>query len=632
MIRYTNIAKRLIGLLRRDGAYPLLKKTVGVLRREGWAGLRKRAGARQISCRDYSQWIEQYDRLDGATAEQLRAEISALAAPPRISVIMPTYNADPIWLAGAIESVRNQLYPHWELCIADDASTTDAIRPLLERYAREDARIRVVFRSENGHISAASNSALALATGDWIALLDHDDLLAPTALYFVARSIIDHPNARLLYSDEDKIDSEGLRHDPYFKCDMNIDLFYSHNMICHLGVYQKRLLDEIGGFRAGFEGAQDYDLALRCLEIIKAESIVHIPRVLYHWRVHPASTAATGDAKPYAVLAGERALNEHFERMGINGKVETVGNGYRARYCLPEPRPLVSLIIPTRNGIRLLKQCIDGILQKTAYGPYEIIVVDNGSDEEATLEYLDSLRTEKNVRVIRDERPFNYSALNNMAVTLANGEIVGLVNNDIEVISETWLDEMVSLAVQPGVGAVGAKLLYPDGRIQHAGVVVGIGGVAGHAHKLFSRESYGYFSRSSLISSFSAVTAACLIVRKAVYDEVGGLNEADLAVAFNDVDFCLRIREAGYRNVWTPYAELFHHESATRGSEDNPEKVARFNREVSYMLSRWGASLNDDPAYSPNLTLEQEDFGYAWPPRVAPLSQSAVPHENKERA
>ncbi len=632
MIRYTNIAKRLIGLLRRDGPYPLLKKTVGVLRREGWAGLRKRAGARRISSRSYSEWIKRYDRLDGASIELLRADISALAAPPRISVIMPTYNADPRWLTEAIESVRNQLYPHWELCIADDASTNEAIRPLLERYAREDARIRVAFRSENGHISAASNSALALATSDWIALLDHDDLLAPTALYFVAKAIVEHPCARMLYSDEDKIDSKGLRHDPYFKCDMNIDLFYSHNMICHLGVYQKRLLDEIGGFRVGFEGAQDYDLALRCLEVIGAESIVHIPRVLYHWRVHPASTAATGDAKPYAVLAGERALNEHFERRGIDGKVEAMANGYRARYRLPEPHPLVTLIIPTRNGVRLLKQCIDSILQKTAYDRYEIIVVDNGSDETATLEYLESLRTVTNLRVIRDERPFNYSALNNMAVTFANGEIVGLINNDIEVISETWLNEMVSLAIQPGVGAVGAKLLYPDGRIQHAGVVVGIGGVAGHAHKLFSRDSYGYFSRSSLISSFSAVTAACLIVRKSVYEEVGGLNEADLAVAFNDVDFCLRIREAGYRNVWTPYAELFHHESATRGSEDNPEKVARFNREVSYMLSRWGASLNEDPAYSPNLTLEQEDFGYAWPPRVAPLSRHAAPHENKERA
>ena len=546
----------------------------------------------------------------------------------------PTGNSDcePAWLVEAIESVRNQIYPHWELCIADDASTRPEIRPLLQRFATQDDRIRVVFREQNGHISAASNSALQQVTSEWVALLDHDDLLAPHALYWVAKEIIRRPDARLIYSDEDKIDVRGKRHDPYFKTDINVDLLYSHNMICHLGVYQKRLIDQVGGFRVGFEGAQDYDLALRCLEQIGTESIAHIPRVLYHWRVHQSSTAASGDAKPYAVLAGERALNEHFERQGVDGTVEAVPYGYRAHYHLPERRPLVSLIIPTRNGVKLLKQCIESIVQKTVYGPYEIIVIDNGSDEQATLAYLQSLNGVENIRVIRDDRPFNYSALNNMAVSVANGQLVGLVNNDIEVISESWLDEMVSLAIQPGVGAVGAKLLYPDGRIQHAGVIVGIGGVAGHAHKLFSRESYGYFSRCAVISSFSAVTAACLIVRKAVYEEVGGLNERDLAVAFNDVDFCLRVRDAGYRNVWTPYAEMFHHESATRGSEDNPEKVARFNREVHYMLTRWNGALTNDPAYSPNLTLEYEDFSFAWPPRVHPLRHPANPRTTKEIA
>jgi GT2 family glycosyltransferase len=299
---------------------------------------------------------------------------------------------------------------------------------------------------------------------------------------------------------------------------------------------------------------------------------------------------------------------------------------------LPEERPLVSLIIPTRNGVDLLKQCIDSIRTKTTYAPYEIIVVDNGSDEQATLDYLHSQASAGNIRVIRDDRPFNYSALNNGAIASANGELVGLINNDIEVISDTWLDEMVSLALQPGVGAVGAKLLYPDGKIQHAGVVIGMGGVAGHAHRLFPRDSFGYFSRNALISSFSAVTAACLIVRKSIYQQVGGLNEADLAVAFNDVDFCLRIREAGYRNVYTPYAELYHHESATRGTEDNPVKKARFAREVAYMHERWGDLLQRDPAYSPNLALDNTDFSLAWPPRVEPLSRHAAPHENKELA
>lgn len=632
MKRYVNLARRVIGLVRRDGAYSLWKKSLAVYSREGLTGLRRRAGNSAISGRDYADWIELYDRLDEGARSLIQSEIAAMAMPPRISVVMPTYNADPVWLAEAIDSVRNQIYPHWELCIADDASTSAKVRPLLERYMQEDARIRVVFRGKNGHISAASNSALELVTSDWVGLLDHDDLLAQHALYCVAKEIARKPDARLIYSDEDKIDVNGRRHEPYFKCDMNIDLFYSHNMISHFGVYQKRLLDEIGGFRVGLEGSQDYDLALRCLERIGPEAIAHIPRVLYHWRVHPSSTAASGDAKPYAVVAGERALNEHFGRRGIDGSVEGLAYGYRARYRLPEHRPLVSLIIPTRNGVNLLKQCVDSIRIKTTYAPYEIIVVDNGSDEQATLDYLHSQASAGNIRVIRDDRPFNYSALNNGAIASANGELVGLINNDIEVISDTWLDEMVSLALQPGVGAVGAKLLYPDGKIQHAGVVIGMGGVAGHAHRLFPRDSFGYFSRNALISSFSAVTAACLIVRKSIYQQVGGLNEADLAVAFNDVDFCLRIREAGYRNVYTPYAELYHHESATRGTEDNPVKKARFAREVAYMHERWGDLLQRDPAYSPNLALDNTDFSLAWPPRVEPLAPHAVPHENKELA
>uniref|UniRef100_E1TAA7 Glycosyl transferase family 2 n=1 Tax=Burkholderia sp. (strain CCGE1003) TaxID=640512 RepID=E1TAA7_BURSG len=632
MKRYVNLAHRFIDLVRRDGAYPLLKKSVGVFRREGLSGLRRRAGSRPVLGADYLDWIEKFDRLDAIVISALKAEIAAMATPPRISVLMPTYNADPVWLAEAIDSVRNQLYPHWELCIADDASTNQNVRPLLEHYVRLDSRIRVVFREKNGHISAASNSALELVTSDWVGLLDHDDLLAPHALYYVAKEIVRRPEARLFYSDEDKIDLAGRRHSPYFKCDMNIDLFYSQNMISHFGVYQKRLLDEIGGFRTGFEGSQDHDLALRCLERIGAQSIIHIPRVLYHWRVHSSSTAASGDAKPYAVIAGERALNEHFERQGINASVEGLPFGYRVHYRLPAHPPLVSLIIPTRNGVGLLKQCIESIQKKTSYSPYEIIVIDNGSDEQATLDYLDTLKSAANIRVIRDDRPFNYSALNNMAIASANGELIGLINNDIEVITDTWLEEMVSIAIQPGVGAVGAKLLYPDGTVQHAGVVTGLGGVAGHAHRLFPRESFGYFARNALVSSFSAVTAACLIVRKSIYEQVGGLNEADLAVAFNDVDFCLRVRDAGYRNVWTPFAELYHHESATRGTEDSPEKVARFGREVDYMQSRWGHTLNFDPAYSPNLALDRTDFSLAWPPRIEPLLPHAAPLENKEMA
>lgn len=602
-------------------------KAFDVYRHGGLAGVRDRlkwlcVNAPRTSVRaGYAEWIRRYDQIDAATRNAILERIADFRDPPLISVVMPVHNPGLEWLIDAIESVKNQLYQHWELCIADDLSTDPQIRPLLEQYARNDERIKVVFREKNGHISAASNSALEVATGQWIALLDHDDLLAEHALYCVVDEILRHPSVRMIYSDEDKIDGAGTRYTPYFKCDWNPDLFYSQNMFSHLGVYYKPLVDEVGGFRIGFEGAQDYDLALRCIEQIDASMIRHIPRVLYHWRVHAASTASGADAKPYAMQAGECALNEHFARQCIAGAIEYNGRGgYRARYQLPPQLPLVSLIIPTRNGFRLIRQCIDSIVAKTTYANYEIIVVDNGSDDPETLAYFESIARDKRIRIQRDERPFNYSALNNAAVEQARGEFVGLINNDIEVIAPEWLSEMVSLASQPGVGAVGAKLLYPNDTLQHGGVVLGVGGVAGHSHKHIPQPYYGYFGRTSLISAYSAVTAACLVIRKTIYEEVAGLDEKNLTVAFNDVDFCLRVREAGYRNVWTPYAELYHHESATRGDENNPEKQARFLSEIRYMQKRWGDCLTNDPAYSPNLTLDHEDFGLAWPPRTRPLA------------
>jgi GT2 family glycosyltransferase len=335
--------------------------------------------------------------------------------------------------------------------------------------------------------------------------------------------------------------------------------------------------------------------------------------------VHSESTAQSSNAKPYANLAAEKALNEHFERVGIDASVLSTAYGFRAQYSLPKNPPLVSLIIPTRNGLKLIRQCINSIIEKTTYPNYEIIVVDNASDDPEVLSYFESIASEYKVRILRDDRPFNYSQLNNTAVEDAKGEIIGLINNDIEVITPEWLSEMVSHALRPEVGAVGAKLLYPDDTVQHAGVVLGIGGVAGHSHKHFPGESNGYFSRMGLISEYSAVTAACLVIKKSVYNQVGGFNERDLTVAFNDVDFCLRVRAAGYRNVWTPYAELYHYESVTRGYENTPEKQARFNAEVEYMKEKWGKLLEIDPAYSPNLTLDHQDFSYAWPPRISSI-------------
>jgi GT2 family glycosyltransferase len=570
----------------------------------------------------YGDWVSRYDTVDDVCRIALRTRTKTWRMQPLVSVIMPTYDPKLEWLKEAIESIRRQIYENWQLCIADDCSTNPDVRSLLESYAKEDARIKVVMRASNGHISAASNSALAEASGEWIALLDHDDVLPEHALYFVVDAINRHPDVGLLYSDEDKLDKQGKRAQPYFKCDWNPDLFYSHNLISHLGVYKKSIVDQIGGFRMGYEGSQDYDLALRFIEKIAPSQIYHIPHILYHWRVHPGSTAQASQAKPYAAVAGEKALNEHFKRLGVRARSEYCGFGYRARYALPAKPRLVSLIIPTRNAHGLVRQCIESIRNKTLYKNYEIILVDNASDDPKSLRYIDELST-SGVRVIRDDRPFNFSALNNLAVRHARGEIIGLINNDVEVIEAGWLCEMVSHAERPEVGAVGAKLYYPNNTIQHAGVVLGLGDdrTAGHAHLRVDHDSPGYFGRLALISAFSAVTAACLVIRKSVYDEVGGLDEDNLGVSYNDVDFCLKVREAGYRNLFTPYASLYHHESATRGKEDTADRQARFFREKRFLKKKWGNKLLTDPAYSLNLALDYGDFSLAFPPRVEHIGE-----------
>lgn len=608
-----------LALLRGPGLIGRIQRAWRIFAKSGWAGIQWELGRRIGGYNNYDNWVRKHDTLTPELRETIVRRVEAMTARPLISVIMPTYNPNPAWLREAIESVRAQIYPDWELCIADDASTSREVREILEAYSRSDARIKVVFRPQNGHISASSNSAIELATGPWLALMDHDDLLPAHALYCVAECIAANPDVRLIYSDEDKVDEGGHRFGPYFKPDWNVDLFRSQNMFSHLGVLATDLVREVGGFRVGLEGSQDWDLVLRCMERVEPQQIRHIPRVLYHWRVHGESTAKSMHAKPYAAVAGERALNEHFARTGVRATAEYLGFGYRARYALPSAQPLVSLVIPTRNAQQLVRQCVESIAAKTSYSNYEIILVDNGSDDPAALAYFEELAKRPNIRVLRDDRPFNYAALNNAAVAQAKGELVALVNNDIEVITPDWLSEMVSIALQPGVGAVGARLWYPDMTLQHAGVILGIGGIAAHSHRGMPSGREGYGGRAGLIQSFSAVTAACLVIRKSIYEQVGGFDEVNLQVAFNDVDFCLRLREAGYRNVWTPYAELMHHESATRGKDLSPEKRARFEREVAYMHQRWDHILQNDPAYSPNLMLAREDFSYAWPPRLAPL-------------
>ncbi|MFM0499350.1 glycosyltransferase family 2 protein [Paraburkholderia caffeinilytica] len=572
--------------------------------------------------RDYPKWIKSHEPQRSAYTA-LRKRASGWQDKPLFSVLMPTYNTPERWLRKAIDSVINQVYDHWELCIADDNSSDPSVRKTLAEYARKDPRIKVTYRTTNGRISIASNSALELVTGDFVGLLDHDDELHPLALYCVAEALHDHPEAALIYSDEDKISVDGVRSEPYFKPAFNYDLFLSQNMITHFGVYRASVMREIGGFRDEFNGSQDYDLALRFLDYCGEGAIHHIPRVLYHWRVHPQSTAATHEAKPYAHIAAMRAIDEHLQRAGVKGHVEPApgASGYnKVCYDLPDAQPSVEIIIPTRDAARLVEQCVASIREKTTYQNFRITIIDNGSVEPATHELFARLQADGVVTVKRDDAPFNYSALNNRVGLASTADFVCLMNNDIEVITPEWLSEMVSVALQPGVGCVGAKLLYPNDTLQHAGVIIGVGGVAGHSHKHSAKPQPGYFSRTLLRSSMCAVTAACLLVRQSIFKQVGGLDE-QLQVAFNDVDFCLRVRKEGYRNVWTPYAELYHHESATRGYEDNPEKIARFNREVAYVQKRWGDFLLNDPCYSPNLTLEHEDFSFAWPSRVADLIQ-----------
>ena len=610
------------GLWRR-GAANKIRRAFEILGAEGPRGLvrsaRRVVGRSRQKNTSYETWVDDVNPANNADgkSDSLASKIAGLANRPLISVVMPVYNPPLRFLKEAVDSVKNQAYPNWELCIADDASSDSDVGEFLRELAAQDIRIKLVFREQNGHIVAASNSALKLATGEFIALLDHDDVIPGDALYWMVDAINRHPGAAMLYSDEDKIGLDGKRCDPYFKSDWNLELFLSQNMISHLGVYRRSLVEEVGGFRPGYEGSQDYDLALRCVLKLEPSQIVHIPRVLYHWRILPGSTALSPNEKSYAQKAGERALSNFLLASEVGGRVESLPNGYyRIHPKLPEALPMVSLIIPTRNALPLVRQCVESILSKTTYSNYEILLIDNGSDDPAALAYFAELNQHKRIRVIRDDGEFNYAALNNRAVALANGEVIGLINNDIEIISPGWLEEMVGLVLRVGVGAVGAKLWYPDETLQHGGVIVGLGGVAGHAHWGIGRQDPGYFGRAVLTQVLSAVTAACLVVRKSVYEQVDGLDETHLKIAFNDVDFCLKLAEAGYRNLWTPYAELYHHESATRGADDSPEKKARFSSEVAYMHLRWGHLFLSDPYYNVNLTLSQPSFAPAWPPRL----------------
>ncbi len=558
---------------------------------------------------DYRDWVRTVEPQLVPNRSRQQVIARSWRKQPLISILVPVHNTPESLLRQCVESILVQTYENWELCIVDDASDASHIRRVLQEYERSDDRLHVVFRSHNGHICASSNDALDLATGSFIALLDHDDTLAPHALWSVVEALQNYPNAQVIYSDEDKIDTLGERSDPYFKPAFSRELLYGQNFVSHFGVFRTQLVRDLGGFRKGLEGSQDYDLVLRCAAQIDDEQIVHIPRVLYHWRICESSTASDPMRKPYAIGAAHRALESHFAAINPAVRISVTSPGlYRAHWPLPDPQPLVSLIIPTRDGYEIIKPCIDSILNKTSYANYEILIVDNQSTCRRTISYLHSVSELQNVRVLNFEAPFNYSAINNFAASKTCGKIIGLVNNDVEVIGADWLGEMIRYAIRPEVGCVGAKLYYTDGTIQHAGVILGLGGVANHSHRHAPRDANGYFGRLKIAHEVSAVTGAALVVRRNVFEEVGGLDEIGLPVAFNDVDLCLKVRAAGYRNIWTPQAELFHHESATRGRDQTPTAAARLLGETQVMHRRWGSALQSDPFYHPLLSDTHGDF------------------------
>ena len=556
----------------------------------------------------YEDWIRE-NRLTDEDRKKIWKQMDALSYRPTFSLIMPVYNTDERWLRRCLDSVMVQLYPDWELCIADDASTDPTVREVLEEYKAKETRIRVVFRRENGHICASSNSALEMATGEFIALLDHDDELAEHALYENAILLNEHQDADMIYSDEDKLGIDGKRHTPFFKPDWSPDTFLSHMYTCHLGVYRTELVRDIGGFRVGYEGSQDYDLVLRLAG--KTEKIYHIPKILYHWRAIPGSTAMNSDSKNYAYEAGRKAIREALDRRGEGGWVENIANysgQYLVHYRVPD-HPLISIVIPAKDHSRALDRCLRSIFTKTLYDPFEVIVLDNGSVPEETRNVLMSWKRKEHgrLKIIRPDVPCNFSRLINEGVRQAQGSLIALLHDDVEALSECWLAEMAGQARRQSIGAVGAFLFYSDRTIQHAGLILGVAGPTGHGHRYAPENSPGYRGRLLVVSNYAAVTGACLMVKKQLFMDAGGLDE-DLAAAYNDVDFCLRLLKMGYRNVVLPQARLLHHESRNRGSDRMGENRIRPDHEAEIIKKRWAVLIENDPYYNPNLTRDREDF------------------------
>ena len=585
-------------------------------------------GEKDLQYGDYGGWIKYNEPKDADLKIQMKKKFEIA---PKISVIVPMYNTKEKFFKDLVNSLINQTYSNWELCLADGSPKQNEN---LKKYYEKDSRIKYKFLGENKGIAGNTNAAIEMATGEYIALLDHDDILADYALYEVVYAINRRPNSEFLYSDEDKIDENDNRYDAYFKPDFAPDTLRCQNYICHFSIFKKELMEKLNGFQVGYDGAQDYDIFLRMSEVAKPENITHIPKILYHWRVHSESTAKLNShAKNYAFEAGKKAIEDHLKRVGLDGTVSEgcIEGIYRVDYKV-KGNPKVSIVIPNKDGKDILKVCIDSVLEKTTYSNYEIVVVENNSNTDEIYEYYKEIIGNEKIRVVNyntgkeitkpeecsleytnsnriEVKPgFNYSAIINFGVRMSEGEYAIQLNNDTELITPDWLEIMLGYCQREDVGAVGVKLYFPDETIQHAGIIVGIGGIAGNRFKSIPKAGHGYFAKESMVENLSAVTGACLMAPKAVYEEVDWMNE-DLAVAFNDVDFCLRIREKGYLVVFNPFVEFWHYESKTRGQEDSPEKIRRFQGEMSTFEQRWGDILDEgDPYYNVNLSLDTEVY------------------------
>ena len=606
-IRYVSLQKRKMAG-EKIGVY--YRKGMRYLKLHGAAGFAKKLVKKAEDYKNrpypYTKWYPEHMALESELEQQRK---TTFAYAPLISIVIPLYNTPVPYLKELLDSVQSQTYQNFQLCLADGSDNSRTGDYIRENYGT-DKRIQYKLLENNAGISENTNEAIKMATGEFIMFSDHDDTLAPNALFEIVKEMNEHPGTDVVYTDEDKVTMDGKRYfDPHFKPDFNLDMLRCNNYICHIFVVKREILEQVGMLRKEFDGAQDFDFILRCCE--KAENIRHVAKILYHWRNHPASTAGNPESKMYAYEAGRNAVQAHYDRIGMKAEVSMTEQWGRYRTKLfVEGEPLVTIIIPNKDHKKELKTCVDSLFEKTSYQNFEILIIENNSTGKEIFAYYKELEAaHENVRVLTWEKEFNYSAINNFGAEHARGEYLLLLNNDIEVKTENWMEEMLSYCQREDVGIVGAKLLFPNEKIQHAGVILGMGpsGTAGHLFYNFPGDQFVYAGPSQTTQDLSAVTAACMMVKKELYQKVGGMDEA-FQVAFNDIDFCLRVRETGKLVVFQAYAELYHHESLTRGYETSQKNKKRFKEEIKLFKTRWKDILEaGDPYYNPNLTLRRSD-------------------------